>query len=98
MPKALERQITFEGTWEEVTERAGDLSGRRVTLTVHPDLARSAEGKETLGNFPPSLAEILAPLLEEADRLEPEPAARNADESALDTIMRNKAERLGLSI
>ena len=100
MPKALERPETFVGTWEEVTEQAGDLSGKRVTLTVHPEAEYAAEQMEASEGAPRNLAEWLAPLLEEADRLKPEPPVPHTDpdEVALDAIMRKKAERLGLEI
>ena len=51
-------QRTFEGTWEEITSRAAELTGRKVRLTVIDE--------------PPSpgmLDTALAPLIEAAEHL-----------------------------
>lgn len=98
MPKTLDRPTVLEGTWEEVAKEAGDLAGKRVALTIYPEAPGDTKAPETSGEAPRNLAEWLAPLLEEADRLTPEPPVPATDphEIAFGEIMRKKAERLGL--
>ncbi len=49
---------TLEGTWEEIARHASELAGRRVRLTIFDERAES-----------PSLDVVLAPLIEQAERL-----------------------------
>jgi hypothetical protein len=51
--KTLEPRRVLEGTWEEVSQHAGDLAGKRVKVLVYPQAHGEAEQ-------PDSLAELLA--------------------------------------
>lgn len=55
--KTLERPKVLEGTWEEVTKQAGDLAGKRVTLTIHSEPAEDTAREN--GNEPKNLLEFL---------------------------------------
>lgn len=49
MPKTLERPTVLEGTWEEVAEKAGNLSGKRVKMLIYAE--DDAEEPETLAEL-----------------------------------------------
>jgi hypothetical protein len=74
--KTLERPWVLEGTGEEVGRQIGDLAGQRVKVFVYTEGAADAEPEESA---PRNLAEWLAPLLEEADRLVSEEPVPHTD-------------------
>jgi hypothetical protein len=59
----------LEGTWEEITQHADELSGKRVRLTVLEDSSSRQAGQSALEERP--LAEMLEGLVGVIDSREP---------------------------
>jgi len=84
----------LEGTWDELAAHADELRGYKHLRLIIPEKASTPEEQGIDG---PSLAEVLAPLLEEAKHIQREKPVPLTDpyEIAVSEIIAEKYRKMG---